>query len=104
MSADYNAVFTGGDHNALVAGAYLAAAGLKVLVLKREAWIGGGVVMRELTLPGFRQDLHSAAHMLIQANPLICNDELGLHSRFGLKYIRSEISVATVFHDDSRVL
>ena len=104
MSGTYDIVFAGGGHNSLVASAYLAAGGLKVLVLERNPWIGGGVVTRELTVPGFRHDQHSTAHMLIQANPLIRNDELALQSRFGLKYIRPEISVATIFEDGSRVL
>ena len=104
MSSTYDVVVAGGGHNSLVASAYLAAAGLKVLVLERNPWLGGGVVTRELTLPGFKQDLHSTAHMLLQANPLIRNDELGLVSRFGLKYFRPEITVATIFDDGSRVL
>jgi len=104
MSGTYDIVVAGGGHNSLVASAYLAAGGLKVLVLERNPWLGGGVVTRELTAPGFKQDLHSTAHMLLQANPLIRNDELGLLSRFGLKYIRPEISVATIFDDGSRIL
>jgi phytoene dehydrogenase-like protein len=77
---------------------------LKVRVLERNPWLGGGVVTRELTAPGFKQDLHSTAHRLLQANPLIRKDELGLPGRFGLKYIYPDISVATVFEDGSSIL
>lgn len=94
----------GAGHNALTAAAYLAASGFRILILERNAWIGGGVVTREVTAPGFRHDIHSQAHMLLQANPLIRNDELGLLSRFELKYIRPEISVATIFDDGSSIL
>jgi phytoene dehydrogenase-like protein len=97
-------VVAGGGHNSLVASAYLAAGGLKVLVLERNPWLGGGVVTRELTAPGFKQDVHSTVHMLLQANPLIRNDELGLQSRFGLKYIRPELTVATILDDGTRIL
>ncbi|HEX5420813.1 MAG TPA: NAD(P)-binding protein, partial [Gammaproteobacteria bacterium] len=54
MSERYDIVAVGSGHNGLVAAAYLAAAGKKVFVLERNAWFGGGVVTRELTLPGFR--------------------------------------------------
>ncbi|MGH8264313.1 MAG: FAD-dependent oxidoreductase, partial [Steroidobacteraceae bacterium] len=54
-------VVVGSGHNGLVAAAYLAAAGRRVLVLERNGWFGGGVVTRELTLPGFRHDQHSMA-------------------------------------------
>ncbi|MET0983824.1 MAG: hypothetical protein ABW034_00315 [Steroidobacteraceae bacterium] len=37
------------------------------------------------------------------ANPLIANDELGLISRFGLKFAQPEISHATVFDDQSYI-
>lgn len=104
MSGTYDIVVAGGGHNSLIASAYLAAAGLKVVVLERNAWLGGGVVTRELTVPGFKQDLHSTAHMLLQANPVLRNDELGLLSKHGLKYFHPEITVATIFDDGSTVL
>ena len=62
-------VVIGSGHNGLVAAAYLAAAGKKITVLERNAWFGGGVVTRELTVPGFRHDQHSMAHIFIQAQP-----------------------------------
>jgi len=91
----------GAGHNSLIAAAYLAAAGLKVIVLERNPWIGGGVMTREVTLPGFRHDLHSTSHNFLQSNPLIKDDELGLQAKYGLQYIRPEVSVASVFDDGS---
>ncbi|MCY1280268.1 Phytoene desaturase (lycopene-forming) [compost metagenome] len=101
MSTSYDIVAVGSGHNGLVAAAYLAAAGKKVLVLERNAWFGGGVVTRELTVPGFRHDQHSVGHIFIQANPLIRNDELGLLSKYGLKYIYPETPLISVFEDGS---
>ncbi|MBW1852292.1 MAG: NAD(P)/FAD-dependent oxidoreductase [Deltaproteobacteria bacterium] len=87
MAEEYDIVVVGGGHNGLTTGAYLAKAGLSVCVLERQDKVGGGVVTRELTEPGFLHDHCSAWHGLIQANPLIKNDELGLLSKYGLKYI-----------------
>ena len=97
-------VVVGGGHNGLVAAAYLAKAGMDVLVVERQARCGGGVVTEELTLPGFRHDAFSSDHALIQANPLIDRDELGLQSRYGLKYITHSPGTAFVFPDDRALI
>src|SRR6187431_490923 len=92
-------VVVGSGHNGLVAAAYLAASGKKLLVLERNPWFGGGVVTRELTVPGFRHDQHSMAHIFIQGNPLLRNDDLGLKSKFGLRYAIPELPMMSVFED-----
>ena len=48
MASTNDIVVMGAGHNGLVAAAYLAKAGKKVLVLERKAWPGGGVATREL--------------------------------------------------------
>jgi phytoene dehydrogenase-like protein len=97
MTSSYDIVAIGSGHNGLVAAAYLAAAGKSVLVLERNAWFGGGVVTRELTKPGFLHDQHSMAHIFIQANPLLKDDELGLKSKYGLKYVFPDMPFISVF-------
>ena len=99
MSNSYDIVTVGSGHNGLVAAAYLAAAGKKVLVLERNAWFGGGVVTRALTVPGYLHDQHSMAHIFIQANPLLKNDELKLKAKHGLKYVFPELPMMSVFED-----
>ena len=83
----YDFVVVGGGSNTLTAAAYLAAGGHSVAVLERRAWLGGGCITREATLPGFKHDLHATNIFLVKANPLIRCDELGLLSKFGLEYI-----------------
>ena len=45
-SGEFDIVAIGSGHNGLVAAAYLAKSGKRVLVLERNAWFGGGVVSR----------------------------------------------------------
>lgn len=78
-------VVAGAGHNSLIAACYLARAGFRVTVLEARDKIGGNTVTEELTLPGFRHDSCSSAHVLIQSNPVLRNNELQL-DRYGLRY------------------
>ena len=44
IAGRYDAIIVGGGHNGLVASAYLAGAGLKVLVVERRHLVGGAAV------------------------------------------------------------
>jgi phytoene dehydrogenase-like protein len=57
---DYDAIVVGAGHNGLVAGAQLARAGLKTLILERRSTIGGAAITEELS-PGYR--VSTLAHM-----------------------------------------
>lgn len=102
--ASYDIVVMGAGHNGLTAAAYLAKAGKKVLVLERLAWPGGGVVTREINTPGYRHDLHSSCHIMIQGNPMITEDELGLIGRYGLRYNYSDVPYASIFPNNETLI
>lgn len=97
----YDIVAMGAGHNGLVAAAYLAKAGKKVLVLERKPYPGGGVTTQQLNTPGYWHDEHSSVHIMIQGNPMIRQDELGLIAQHGLKYHYSPVPHATIFPDQS---
>jgi phytoene dehydrogenase-like protein len=91
-------VVAGAGHNSLIAAAYLARAGFEVVVLEAREVIGGNTVTEELTLPGFKHDSCSSAHVLIQSNPLMRNNELGL-DRYGLGYAITDPAVVMPLAD-----
>ena len=97
--ADADIIVIGSGHNGLVAAAYLACAGKRVLVLERNQWHGGGVVSRELTLPDFTHDQHSMSHIFIHGNPLLLNDDLGLKAKYGLRYVFPDVPMMSVWED-----
>ena len=77
----------GAGHNSLITACYLAKAGHSVLVLDARPIPGGGAATEEILLPGYRLDSCSTGHTIIQNNPLIADDELGLavHARPALR-------------------
>src|SRR5436309_13367517 len=61
----YDAIIIGGGHNGLVAAAYLARAGRKVLVLERRELVGGCAVTEEVW-PGYRVSTAAYPSSLLQ--------------------------------------
>jgi phytoene dehydrogenase-like protein len=99
VTETYDVVVAGAGHNSLVTAAYLAKAGYAVLVLEARPAAGGGAVTEELTLPDFRFDSCSTGHTLIQPNPLLRDDELGLKREYGLTYVSPDPIAHVVFPD-----
>ena len=100
--ANYDIVVVGGGSNSLVAAAYMAKAGKKVLVLEKNDQCGGGVVSIEIA-EGFIHDPHASGYYVCMANPAISHDELGLFAKHGLEFKYWDAGFATIFNDGSHI-
>jgi phytoene dehydrogenase-like protein len=96
---DAEIVVAGAGHNSLITAAYLAVAGYEVLVLDARDIPGGGAASEALLGPGYTVDSCSTGHTLIQTNPLLLKDELGLLGRYGLEYLRPDPFAHVAFPD-----
>lgn len=94
MTATYDLIVIGAGHNGLVTAAYLARAGLTVLVLERRELVGGACVTEEVW-PGFK--VSTAAYVNSLLRPEIIRDlELKKH---GFELLPREPSSFTPFPD-----
>jgi len=86
-NATCDAILIGGGHNGLTCAAYLAAGGLKVIVLERRSVVGGAAVTEEFH-PGFRNSV--AAYTVSLLNPKVIRDlDLPAH---GLRIVERELA------------
>lgn len=91
----YDAIIIGGGHNGLLAGAYLAKAGAKVLVLERR-WETGGAVMTD-EQSGCRINTHACYMMMMDKSPAYNDLEL---KEYGCSYMMPQPAMAFLTRDD----
>lgn len=99
MTTTTDFVVAGAGHNSLITAAYLARAGYEVVVLDARSEAGGGASTEEILHPGYGFDTCSTGHTLIQVNPVLARDELGLVSDYGLTYIDPDPVAHVMFPD-----
>jgi phytoene dehydrogenase-like protein len=102
-SSTHDVILVGAGHNTLTTAAYLALCGVSVLVLEKNAGAGGGAISREATLPGFVHDIHATGVAHLMSHPIVTQDELGLLSKYGLKFVTPGSSFMSVFDDGDTI-
>ena len=73
MKSSYDAVIVGAGHNGLIASAYLARAGLRTLVVERQATLGGASCSERL-FPGMDAKLSVFSYLISLLPAKILND------------------------------
>jgi phytoene dehydrogenase-like protein len=66
---EYDGIIIGSGQHGLILGSYLSRQGLKILVLERRLFYGGGLSTVEPGPPGFYQNPHSINHFHISHTP-----------------------------------
>ena len=99
----YDHIIIGSGINALVAAAMLARKGDKVLVLEREARLGGCMFSAEATLPGFTHDVMAATFVLFLTSP--AHAALGADlARHGMEFCHTAHPTAVLRPDGSSLV
>ncbi|MBI2954311.1 MAG: NAD(P)/FAD-dependent oxidoreductase [Chloroflexi bacterium] len=101
MGNTYDVIIIGGGPNGLAAGAYLARAGQKVLVLERRQEAGGGLATEERTYPFFFHNTHSIYHMMVDYAPPY--RDFQLDQQYNVRYVHPELQFAMPLPDGRAV-
>jgi len=94
----YDVIVVGTGPNGVTAGAYLAKAGARVLLLERRHETGGGLVTEEFR--GFRFNLHAIHMMMMEVTPPYHDLDL---EGYGCRFIKPEAQVSLLTRDGKSV-
>lgn len=101
MELEADVCVVGGGPNGLITAAYLARAGLRVIVLEARQEPGGGLATEEILFPGYYSNAHAFYHMMTDYMPVLHDFDLDRH---GLSFVMPNAQTAAVFRDGSSIL
>lgn len=101
MTREYDGVIIGAGPNGLTVAAYLAKAGLKILVLERNFEAGGGLATEQVTLPGFLHNTHAVYMPMVDYAPPLKDFEEYLTRDYDLEFKFPDPVMSMPFADGS---
>ena len=99
--SEFDVAIIGGGPNGLMAGAYLAKAGLDVVICERRYEAGGGLATEENLYPCYASNPHVLYHMMVDYMPVMRDFELDGRS---LNWIKPNAQLGMVFEDGASIL
>jgi phytoene dehydrogenase-like protein len=91
----------GAGPNGLIVAAYLARAGLRVVVLEARQEPGGGLATEEILFPGYYSNAHAFYHMMTDYMPVLRDFDLSKH---GLTFVMPNAQTTAIFSDRSSIV
>ena len=101
MSETYDGIILGAGPNGLTVAAYLAKAGLKILLLEKRFEAGGGLATEQVTLPGFLHNTHAVYMPMVDYAPPLTDFADYLTKDYDLEFVFPDPVVAMPFEDGS---
>ena len=100
-TSDWDAIVIGAGPNGLMTAAYLAKAGVKVVLVERRYEIGGGLVTEEILYPCYYSNAHAIYHLMVDYMPVLRDFNLDPHS---IVWIKPNAQTAMVFANGKSLL
>lgn len=101
MAEEYDGIIIGAGPNGLTAAAYLAKAGLKILLLEKRFEAGGGLATEQVTLPGFLHNTHAIYMPMVDYAPPLVDFDDYLTKDYDLEFAFPDPVMAMPFEDGS---
>jgi phytoene dehydrogenase-like protein len=101
MAEQYDGIILGAGPNGLTVAAYLAKAGLKILLLEKRFEAGGGLATEQVTLPGFLHNTHAVYMPMVDYAPPLKDFDEYLTKDYDLEFVFPQLVMAMPFADGS---
>jgi len=100
---EYDGIIIGAGPNGLLTAAYLAKAGLKILLLERRFEMGGGLCSEQVTIPSFIHNTHAIYMPMVDYAPFFQDFKHEMEEVCDLKFVFPD-PVMTLSFKDGRTL
>ena len=100
---EYDGIIIGAGPNGLLTAAYLAKAGLKILLLERRFEMGGGLCSEQITIPSFIHNTHAIYMPMVDYAPFFQDFKHEMETVYDLSFVFPD-PVMSLSYKDGRTL